>query len=165
MRYGARHLRVSAMAYWLFKSEPEVFSIDDLFAAPKRTTAWDGVRNYKARNYLRDEVKVGDGVLFYHSNAEPSGVAGTCVVARAGYPDATQFDPKDDHYDPDAKKDEPRWYLVDVKAEHKFARFVPLHELKSTRGLEKMGVIQKGNRLSIQKVTKAEWDLIVKLGV
>src|SRR5437764_3055711 len=102
-----------AKRYWLMKSEPEVFSIQHLARAANQTTFWDGVRNYQARNLLRDEMKVGDGVLFYHSSADPPGVAGTAEIARAGYPDASQFDPKSDHYDPGARREEPRWYMVD----------------------------------------------------
>jgi predicted RNA-binding protein with PUA-like domain len=151
------------MRYWLMKSEPSVFSIDDLAKAPKQTTSWDGVRNYQARNLLR-EAAVGDGVIFYHSSADPPAAVGTATIARAAYPDATQFDPKDDHFDPDSKKDEPRWFVVDVKFEQKFARAVTLAELRAVPALEGMVLLRKGSRLSVQPVTPAEWKLIGKLG-
>ncbi|HVZ73034.1 MAG TPA: EVE domain-containing protein [Polyangia bacterium] len=151
------------MAYWLMKSEPSVFSIDDLAKAPKQTTSWDGVRNYQARNLLR-EAAIGDGVIFYHSSADPPAAVGTATIARAAYPDATQFDAKSDHFDPDSKKDEPRWYVVDVKFESKFARPVTLAELRATPALEGMVLLRKGSRLSVQPVTAAEWKTILKLG-
>jgi predicted RNA-binding protein with PUA-like domain len=151
------------MRYWLMKSEPSVFSIDDLARAPKQTTSWDGVRNYQARNLLR-EAAVGDGVIFYHSSADPPAAAGTATIARAAYPDASQFDAKSDHYDADSKKDEPRWFVVDVKLDKKFARAVPLAELRATPALEGMVLLRKGSRLSVQPVTPAEWKLICKLG-
>jgi len=121
-----------ARRYWLMKSEPNVFSIEDLARAPKQTTGWDGVRNYQARNLLRDEIKVGDGVLFYHSSADPPAVAGTAEVVRAGYPDPTQFDRKDDHFDPDSAPGEPRWYQVDVRALRKLPKEVPLPLIRET---------------------------------
>jgi len=152
-----------ARRYWLFKSEPETFSIDHLSACANRTTTWEGVRNYQARNYLRDEVAVGDEVLFYHSSADPSGVAGRCRVTRAGYPDCTALDPNSPYYDPKATEAEPRWYVVDVQLVDKFPRVVPLAELKATPGLEDMLVIKKGMRLSIQPVTVAEWQAVLKL--
>jgi predicted RNA-binding protein with PUA-like domain len=152
-----------ARRYWLMKSEPEVFSIQDLARAPKKTTFWDGVRNYQARNFLRDEIKVGDGVLFYHSNAAPPGVAGTATVVREGRPDPTQFDPKDDHHDPDSPEDAPRWFGVDVQLEAIFPRFVGLDDLKATAGLEDM-VLLKRSRLSVQPVTAEQWKIITRLG-
>ncbi len=151
------------MRYWLMKSEPSVFSIDDLAKAPKQTTSWDGVRNYQARNLLR-EAGVGDGVIFYHSSADPPAAVGTATIARAAYPDATQFDAKDDHFDPDSKKDEPRWFVVDVKLDQKFARAVTLAELRAVPALEGMVLLRKGSRLSVQPVTPAEWKIICKLG-
>ncbi|HTA21353.1 MAG TPA: EVE domain-containing protein [Polyangia bacterium] len=151
------------MRYWLMKSEPSVFSIDDLARAPKQTTSWDGVRNYQARNLLR-EAAVGDGVIFYHSSADPPAAAGTATIARAAYPDASQFDAKSDHYDADSKKDGPRWFVVDVKLDKKFARAVPLAELRATPALEGMVLLRKGSRLSVQPVTPAEWKVICKLG-
>jgi predicted RNA-binding protein with PUA-like domain len=152
-----------AKRYWLMKSEPEVFSIQHLAKAKNQTTFWDGVRNYQARNLLRDEVKVGDGVLFYHSNADPPGVAGTAVVARAAAPDPTQFDPKDDHHDPDSTPDAPRWFGVEVKFERVFPRFLPLDELRAVPALANM-VLLKRSRLSVQPVTPEEWKTIVALG-
>lgn len=153
-----------ARRYWLMKSEPETFSIDDLRRAPAETTFWDGVRNYQARNLLRDEMAVGDGVLFYHSSADPPGVAGTAEIARAGYPDTSQFDPKSDHYDPDARPDEPRWYMVDVRFGQVFPKFVPLPALRETPALKDMVLLRKGSRLSVQPVTAKEWSVIVKMG-
>jgi predicted RNA-binding protein with PUA-like domain len=151
------------MRHWLMKSEPSVFSIDDLARAPKQTTSWDGVRNYQARNLLR-EAAVGDGVIFYHSSADPPAAAGTATIARAAYPDASQFDAKSDHYDADSKKDEPRWFVVDVKLAKKFTRAVPLAELRATSALEGMVLLRRGSRLSVQPVTPAEWKIICKLG-
>ena len=150
--------------YWLVKSEPDVFSFDDLWKAPKRTTHWDGVRNYQARNLLRDEMRVGDGVLYYHSNADPPGVAGVAQVARAGYPDPTQFDPADAHYDPKSNPDDPRWYVVDVRAVQKLPRFVPLGELKAHPKLASMVVVQRASRLSVQPVSAEEWRSVLALG-
>jgi predicted RNA-binding protein with PUA-like domain len=151
------------MRYWLMKSEPSVFSIDDLARAPKQTTSWDGVRNYQARNLLR-EAQPGDGVLFYHSSADPPAAVGTATIARAAYPDPTQFDPKSDHYDRDSAKDEPRWFVVDVKFDKKFARPVTLAELRSNPALEGMVLLRKGSRLSVQPVTPAEWKIVCKMG-
>lgn len=145
------------------KSEPEVFSFDDLLAAKGRRTPWDGVRNYKARNYLRDEMAVGDGVLFYHSNASPPGVAGVAEVASESYPDPTQFDPEDDHHDPGSDPDDPRWFLVDVRAVAKGERFVSLPDLRAEPRLASMGVLQRGNRLSVQPVGAAEWGVVLEL--
>lgn len=151
------------MRYWLMKSEPSVFSIDDLAKAPKKTTSWDGVRNYQARNLLR-EAAAGDGVIFYHSSADPPAAVGTATIARTAYPDATQFDPKDDHYDPDSKKDDPRWFVVDVKLDQKFAQPVTLAELRARPELADMVLLRKGSRLSVQPVTAAEWKVVCKLG-
>ena len=150
--------------YWLMKSEPGVFSIDDLARAKDRTTRWDGVRNYQARNLLRDDIAVGDGVLFYHSSADPPAVAGIARVVRGGYPDPTQFDRRDAHHDPDSSPDDPRWYAVDIAFEAKFARAVTLPELRATPALSDMMLLRKGSRLSVQPVTAAEWKLIGKLG-
>ena len=153
-----------ARRYWLMKSEPEAFSIQDLARAPRQTTSWDGVRNYQARNLLRDEIKVGDGVLFYHSSVDPPGVAGTAEIVRAGYPDATQFDPRSNHYDPGAKPDQPRWYVVDVKHGQTFAQPVSLPVLRQTPALGDMVLLRKGSRLSVQPVTADEWKTIVAMG-
>ena len=148
------------MRYWLVKSEPDVFSFADLQAAPKKTTHWDGVRNYQARNTLRDEMKQGDRCFYYHSNAEPSGIAGICEVVREGYPDHTAFDTKDPHHDPKSKPDAPTWYMVDVKAVKPFPRLIALGELREVAALKGMVLLQKGSRLSVQPVTKKEWETI-----
>ena len=148
------------MRYWLVKSEPDVFSFADLQAAPKKTTHWDGVRNYQARNTLRDEMKQGDRCFYYHSNAEPSGIAGICEVVREGYPDHSAFDKKDPHYDPKSKPDAPTWFMVDVKAVKAFPRLIALGELREVVALKGMVLHQKGSRLSVQPVTKKEWETI-----
>lgn len=148
------------MNYWLIKSEPDVFSFADLQAAPKKTTHWDGVRNYQARNTLRDAMKKGDRCFYYHSNAEPSGIAGICEVVREGYPDHTAFDKKDPHYDPKSKVDAPTWYMVDVKAVKPFPRLISLGELREVAALKGMVLLQKGSRLSVQPVTRKEWETI-----
>jgi len=145
------------------KSEPDVFSFADLLKAPKKTTCWDGVRNYQARNTLRDQMKQGDRVFYYHSNAEPSGIAGICEVVREGYPDHTAFDPTDPHFDPKSRRDEPTWYMVDVRAVAAFPRLVTLAELKGVKGLEKMALVQKGSRLSVQPVTRKEWEIVCRI--
>ena len=149
--------------YWLVKSEPSEYSIDDLRAEPDQIACWDGIRNYQARNFMRDEMTVGDGVLFYHSNASPPGVVGTATVAREAYPDHTQFDPGDPHYDPKATEDAPRWFMVDIRFEEAFPRLVPLSELKATPGLEELPLVRKGSRLSIMPVSTAEWEIIHRL--
>lgn len=151
--------------YWLVKSEPDVFSFDDLLARPKRTTHWDGVRNFQARNTLRDGMKKGDLVFFYHSSADPTGIAGVAEVAKEGYPDHTALDPKDPHFDPKSKPEAPTWYMIDLKAVEPFKRLVTLAELRSTKGLEKMVLLQKGSRLSVQPVTEGEWKIIHALGM
>lgn len=150
--------------YWLLKTEPEVFSYDDLENAPQRTTFWDGVRNYQARNFLRDDMKVGDGVLIYHSNAKPPGIAGIAEVVREGYVDPTQFDPEDHHYDPGADPENPRWYVVDVRAVQPLATFLPLPSLREMPGLEGMELLRKGSRLSVQPVSAKEWEIIRRTG-
>lgn len=150
--------------YWLFKSEPSSFSIDDLARAPGKTTFWNGVRNYQARNMLRDQIQKGDGVIFYHSNADPPAVAGLAEVTRGGYPDATQFDPKSDYHDPDATPDDPRWFMVDIRFQEKFARPLPLDQLRTVAALDKMVLLQRGSRLSVQPVTPGEWKAIAALG-
>jgi predicted RNA-binding protein with PUA-like domain len=149
------------MKYWLMKSEPDEFSIDDLVAAPKQTTAWFGVRNYTARNFMRDDMRVGDGVLFYHSSCPEPGIAGLAKVASASHPDESQFDAKSPYYDPKAKREDPRWMLVDVRLERK-TRLMPLSEMRSYAQLAKMLTLRRGNRLSITPVTEAEWKFIVK---
>jgi predicted RNA-binding protein with PUA-like domain len=150
------------MKYWLMKSEPDECSIDDVLAAPGRITPWSGVRNYQARNFMRDEMKVGDGVLFYHSSCPEPGIAGIAEVASDAYVDKTQFDKKSDYYDPESKKDNPRWVNVDVRALRK-TRLVSLAELRSHKALAKMRTLRPGNRLSITPVTQAEWNFIAGL--
>ncbi len=149
--------------YWLIKSEPEVFSIDDLAKAKNQTTYWDGIRNYQARNYIRDEMKIGDKVIFYHSNAEPPAAVGICEVVKEGYPDFTAFDPKNIHYDPKSKKDSPTWFMFDVKFVKKFSKSVSISEIKSNKKLQKMKLVQTGNRLSVMPVTKEEFEEIEKM--
>ncbi len=151
------------MNYWLLKSEPEMFGYRDLEKSPKKTTYWDGVRNYQARNTLRDLMKKGDRCFFYHSNADPTGIAGICEVVKEGYPDFTAFDETHEHYDPKSKADAPTWMMVDVKAVRAFPRVITLAELKGVKGLEKMVLLQRGSRLSVQPVTAREWDIVCKL--
>ncbi|MEM7476042.1 MAG: EVE domain-containing protein [Planctomycetota bacterium] len=150
--------------YWLVKSEPHVFSIDDLAKAADQTTFWDGVRNYQARNTMRDDMKLGDLVLYYHSNAEPPGVAGICKIVREGYPDHTAFDPKDKHYDPKSKKSDPTWYMVDVQLVEKFDAEISLAELKEMSELDGMPLLQKGSRLSVQPVSEKHFKHVQKVG-
>ena len=152
------------MRHWLLKTEPGVFSFDDLLQAPKQTTGWNGIRNYQARNFLRDQMEEGDRVLIYHSSADPPVVAGLAEVVRAGYPDPTQFDAKDDHYDPESTPAAPRWYQVDVKAVRKLPRAVSLEEIRRTKALAKMPLVQRGQRLSVQPVGTEEYELIVRMG-
>lgn len=149
------------MQYWLMKSEPDVFSIDDL--AQKKVSLWDGVRNYQARNFMMNSMKLGDVVLFYHSNAEPPGIAGLAKISRAAQPDPSQFDKKSEYYDAAATVQKPRWYCVQVAFVKKFKKLLSLDEIRKTKSLQSMLVIKKGQRLSIQPVTKAEFDVIEKL--
>jgi predicted RNA-binding protein with PUA-like domain len=142
------------------KSEPDEFSIDDLEKAPRQTTPWFGVRNYQARNFMRDAMKVGDGVLFYHSSCPQPGIAGIAKVASKAYPDASQFDRKSDYFDPKSKRDDPRWLNVDVKLVSK-TRLMPLEEMRTYRELEGMRTLRPGNRLSITPVTEAQWNFIL----
>jgi len=151
------------MNYWLMKSEPEEFGVDDLMQRPKKTEPWDGVRNYQARNMMRDEMKKGDLVFFYHSNCDVPGIVGVMKVAREGYPDPTAFDPEDKHYDPKSDPDNPRWFLVDVKFVRKLKRTITLAELREQPKLEKLALVRRGNRLSVMPVAKREWDLILRL--
>jgi predicted RNA-binding protein with PUA-like domain len=148
------------MRYWLMKTEPDEFSIDDL--SKKKIEPWTGVRNYQARNFMRD-MKPGDGVFFYHSSCEVPGVAGIAEVATEAYPDPTQFDRKSDYYDAASKREEPRWSLVDVRFKRKLKRVIPLAELKDRRELEGFALLARGNRLSVLPVTKAQWDSILGL--
>jgi predicted RNA-binding protein with PUA-like domain len=151
-----------APAYWLMKSEPDEFSIEDLARAPHRTTPWFGVRNYTARNFMRDTMKVGDGVLFYHSSCAVPGIAGIARVASEAYPDETQFDRKSPYYDPKAKREAPRWMLVDVELVKK-TRLMPLEEMRGYRELQDMVVLRRGNRLSITPVAPHEWRFILEI--
>jgi predicted RNA-binding protein with PUA-like domain len=149
--------------YWLFKTEPDCFSIDDLKKSPKQTTFWDGVRNYQARNMLRDDVTKGDLVFCYHSSADPLAIVGVMEVVKAGYPDHTAFDPKEGHYDPKSRRDDPTWFMVDVKLVEKFSRPVTREMLKACKACAKMMVLAQGSRLSIQPVTPAEWEAVMEL--
>jgi predicted RNA-binding protein with PUA-like domain len=151
-----------ARKYWLMKCEPAAYSIDDL--ARDGVTTWEGVRNYQARNFLRDQMQVGDGVLFYASNADPSGVTGLAEIARAGYPDAFAWKKGHKYFDSASTPDKPLWYLVDIKFVERFPEIVSLDVLKKTAGLEQMMVTRKGARLSVQPVTKAEYDIVSRLG-
>lgn len=150
------------MAYWLMKSEPAEASIDHLAACPKQTIAWFGVRNYQARNFMRDQMKTGDGVLFYHSSCAEPGIAGIAKVVSAAYPDTSQFDPKSKYFDASATRENPRWFNVDVQLVKK-TRLVSLSELRAYSPLESMRILQRGNRLSITPVTAGEWKFIGKL--
>lgn len=149
------------MAFWLMKSEPDCFSIDDL--AKKKTAPWDGVRNYQVRNMFRDDMKPGDKALFYHSSCEVPGVYGIMKIASVAYPDPTQFDPKADHYDPKSKKEEPRWLLVDVSFERKLKRPVTLAQMRDDKKLANFRLLATGNRLSVIPVGKEHWEHILSL--
>jgi predicted RNA-binding protein with PUA-like domain len=153
------------MNHWLMKSEPDVFGIDDLAKSPKKTTHWDGVRNYQARTFMRDRMQRGDPAFFYHSNCEEPGIVGIVKVASAAYPDHTAFDARDPHYDPDSDPQNPRWYMVDVRFERKLKRPITLAELRkhSDRALKGMLLLQRGNRLSITPVAAAHWKYILSL--
>jgi predicted RNA-binding protein with PUA-like domain len=150
------------MRYWLMKSEPDECSIDDVLKAPGRITPWSGVRNYQARNFMRDQMQVGDRVFFYHSSCPEPGIAGIAEIASAPYPDKSQFDAKSPYYDAQSKKDNPRWVNVDVRALKK-TRLVALAELRGRKPLARMRLLQPGNRLSITPVTPSEWKHIEKL--
>ena len=151
------------MQYWLMKSEPDVFGIDDLVNQPRKTEHWDGVRNYQARNMMRDEMKKGDLVFFYHSNCKEPGIVGVAEVVKEGYPDYTAFEPQQKYYDPKSLPDNPRWYMVDIKFKRKFKRTITLQELKNYAQLTEMPLLRKGNRLSVMPVGKKQWDFIIKL--
>lgn len=150
------------MQYWLMKSEPDEVSIDDALAAPGKRIAWTGVRNYQARNFMRDRMQVGDGVLFYHSSCAQPGIAGVAEVASTAYPDPTQFDPASPYHDPTSRPEQPRWLLVDVRACRK-TRLLTLAELRQQPELADMVVLRRGNRLSITPVTRQEWDKVIEL--
>jgi predicted RNA-binding protein with PUA-like domain len=151
------------MNYWLMKSEPDAFGIDDLYNKPKQTEHWDGVRNYQARNMMRDAMKLGDQVFFYHSNCEQPGIVGIMEVVKEGYPDFTAFDPDDSHFDPKSDPAKPRWMMVDVKFVRTLARTIGLRELKTKPELANMAVVRAGNRLSIMPVSADEWQFILDL--
>jgi predicted RNA-binding protein with PUA-like domain len=148
------------MRYWLMKSEPADVSIDDLASFPNQTIDWYGVRNYQARNFMRDQMQVGDGVLFYHSNCDEPGIAGVAEVSKLAYPDRTQFDPKHKYFDPKATAENPRWFNVDVKLVRK-TRLLSLKELRETPELANLRILQRGNRLSITPVDPRDWEIIL----
>ena len=153
------------MNYWLMKSEPDVYGIDHLKAANKKTDTWDGVRNYQVRNMMRDDMKKGDLVFFYHSNCDEPGIVGIMTVAREGYPDHTAFDPGQKYHDPKSDPENPRWYMVDVKHKRKLKRTITLKELKeyADTELRDCPLVRKGNRLSIMPITPQQWELILQL--
>jgi len=151
------------MNYWLMKSEPSEFSIDDLEKRPYQTEHWDGVRNYQARNMLRDQMKMGDLAFFYHSNCDTPGIVGIAKISREAYPDFTAFDADNNHYDPSSKPDNPRWFMVDVQFVRKLKRTITLSELKDRPELEGLALIRRGNRLSIMPVAEAQWAFILSL--
>ena len=152
------------MSYWLMKSEPDAFSLDDLKSRPKQTEPWDGVRNYQARNFMRDEMSVGDQVFFYHSNCKVPGIVGIAEVASKPYPDPTQFDPDSKYYDPKSDPDEPRWILIDVKYQRHLRRVLSLAEIKDhAEALGDFALTRKGNRLSIMPVAAEQWDYLLGL--
>lgn len=151
------------MNYWLMKSEPDVFGIDHLRKRPHQTEHWDGVRNYQARNMLRDQMRVGDRVFFYHSNCAEPGIVGLARIVRAGYPDHTALNPDSKYYDPKSDPDNPRWYMVDVQFERKLKRTITLNELKAHPELADMPLVRRGSRLSIMPVTAAQWQYILGL--
>lgn len=153
------------MKYWLLKSEPESFSIQDLAAAPNQTTCWDGVRNYQARNFMRDEMRLGDRVLFYHSNASPPAIVGRAKIVREAYPDPTAWNKSDHHFDPKASPENPIWQMVDVQLDEIFPRPLGLDELRKVAALKNMELLRRGSRLSVQPVRKNEFDAILKLAV
>ena len=150
--------------YWLIKSEPSCFSIDDLQSSPAKTSAWDGVRNYQARNFMRNEMQIGDQLFFYHSNCNPPGIIGIAEVVSEAYPDHTAFDPNSDHPDPNSSPDNPRWFMVDVRFVRKFSHLISLDSLRQYPELEKMTLLRKGNRLSVLPVNPEEWAFINTLG-
>ncbi len=150
--------------YWLLKSEPNCFSLDDLKHAPNQTTHWDGIRNYQARNFMRDDMQVGDQAFFYHSSCKQPGIVGTMEVIKPAYPDHTAFDPKSEHPDPKSTPESPRWFMVDVRFSQAFKAPITLEILKKHPELEHMKLLQKGNRLSILPITPDEWAFINQLG-
>ncbi len=158
-------MAAAAKQFWLMKTEPDVFSFADLVRAPKKTTGWDGVRNYQARNFMRDAFRVGDGVLIYHSNAQPSGVVGVAEVVRPAYPDDLALDKNSEYFDAKSAEDGvSRWVKVDVRAVAQFKHFLSLDDLRKHKALQNMLVLKRGMRLSVQPVSKSEWELVLKLG-
>ncbi len=151
------------MRYWLFKSEPDAFSIDDLKSMPKKTDHWDGIRNYQARNLMRDEMKKGDRGFFYHSSCAVPGIVGVVDIVKEAYDDHTALDPKSSYYDPKATKDNPRWCMVDVKYKRKFKNLITLESLRNEKKLADMVLLKKGNRLSIMPVSTAQWNHILSM--
>ena len=153
------------MNHWLLKSEPDSFSIDALSKAPKQTAAWDGVRNYQARNMLRDSMKEGDQAFFYHSGCDVPGIVGIVGIVKQGYPDKTAFDPKHHYYDAESKADAPRWYVVDVKLVRKFKRIITLDELRqhAAKTLKDFVLLRRGNRLSVMPVSQKDWEFVLAL--
>ncbi len=151
------------MNYWLMKSEPSTFGIDHLIACPNQTDGWDGVRNYQARNMMRDQMKLGDRVFFYHSNCHPPGIIGIMEVVQESHPDMTALDPESKYYDPKASIDNPRWFQVAVKFVDKFHQLISLEKLRLTPGLEDLALLRKGNRLSIMPITPEQWSIILRL--
>lgn len=153
------------MKYWLMKSEPSTFSIDDLAKAPRQTTCWDGVRNYQVRNMLRDEMAVGDLAFMYHSSCDEPGIVGVIEIVKPGYPDHTAFDRKHDHYDAASKPESPRWYMVDVRLKQRFSRVISLDELRryESKQLREMLILKRGNRLSITPIDASHWKFIMSL--
>ncbi|MDD2759913.1 MAG: EVE domain-containing protein [Methylomonas sp.] len=151
------------MNYWLMKSEPDAFSITDLEQRPGQSEHWDGVRNYQARNMMRDDMKIGDQVFFYHSNCDVPGIVGIAEVVKESYPDFTAFDPDDKHFDPKSRPDKPTWFMVDVRFVRKLERTISLQELKQRPELADLALVRRGNRLSIMPVSKAHWDMILTL--
>jgi predicted RNA-binding protein with PUA-like domain len=154
---------IMAKHYWLLKTEPSTFSIQDLEKAPKKTTFWEGVRNYQARNFLRDDIKVGDNVFIYHSNTEEPGIMGTAKVVKNGYPDESQYNTKSKYYDSASTSEKPRWYVVDIQHQQTFKHPVFLKNLRATSTLTQMVLLQKGSRLSVQPVSEGEWKTILKM--
>ena len=151
------------MKYWLMKSEPDVYSIDHLSTEKSKTDHWDGIRNYQARNFIRDEMKKGDLAFFYHSNCAKPGVVGIIEIARSAYPDPTAFDPMEKYFDPKSDPDQPRWFMVDVRLKRRFRHGVTLKEIRAEKKLQNMRLVQRGNRLSILPLTKPEWDHILTM--
>ncbi|MFT4705022.1 MAG: putative RNA-binding protein with PUA-like domain [Bradymonadia bacterium] len=151
------------MRYWLFKSEPDVFGYSHLKEMPNQTEHWDGVRNYQARNTLRDDIQEGDKVLFYHSRCAPPHAAGIAVVTRPGYPDHTARDPKSNYYDEKSTEEKPRWYMVDIQAERELERPVSLAEMKANAALSEMKLVQKGNRLSVFEITETDFEEVLRM--